>query len=334
MKFDLDEELHEFTEVLDRVLAKSAGATGVRPFWDEPTRPGLPTFEAVGSTGVTGLTVPEEYGGSGCSFADSVAAIETLGRWIVPEPLAETIGVVVPTLSTVGTMDGIESILTDVAAGTGFCSVQPSWEGWAPWAVVSLAVLVPDGDDVAVVDPAGHVEPLESVDPARRVGRVSSEARRIATINGAAPMLRHRAVVTSALQLYGLAAGMLAQAVAYSLERVQFGRMIGSYQALKHQMADAYSAIENGRRSAWWAAWCIESDRDAIEESTALAKATAGETARLASRVALQVHGGIGYTWDCDLHLWMKRALILDGSWGTTDDHWAKLTEIYWRDGA
>jgi alkylation response protein AidB-like acyl-CoA dehydrogenase len=118
-------------------------------------------------------------------------------------------------------------------------------------------------------------------------------------------------------------------AVSYSKIRTQFGQVIGSFQAIKHLLANAYVAVESRRRYGWLAVSGVDQGRPDMAECVSISKMMIGEAARDASYAALQVHSGIGYTWECDLHFWLKRIQVLNNWLGTPDEHLHKLANLY-----
>jgi alkylation response protein AidB-like acyl-CoA dehydrogenase len=168
------------------------------------------------------------------------------------------------------------------------------------------------------------------MDGSRHIGRVARSARVLAELDSEAALaVHHRATVATALELTGVATGMLVMATEYAKQRQQFGRPIGSFQAVKHILADAYTAVQTSRRTAWWASLCLDTSSPDADEAVLVAKATIGDAVQAASYAALQTYGGIGYTWECDLHLWMKRAQVLSASWVSTAEAWRGLQSRY-----
>jgi alkylation response protein AidB-like acyl-CoA dehydrogenase len=137
----------------------------------------------------------------------------------------------------------------------------------------------------------------------------------------AAGLLADRAAAGSAALLVGLADRMVAMTAAYAKERHQFGRPIGSFQAVKHLLADARVALEFARPVTYRAAWSLATAQPTLSHDASMAKAMASEAADLAARVALQVHGAIGYTWECDLHFYLKWTWALSRAWGDAATH-------------
>ena len=137
----------------------------------------------------------------------------------------------------------------------------------------------------------------------------------------AVSLLADRAAAGSAALLVGLADRMVAMAAAYAKERHQFGKPIGSFQAVKHHLADARVALEFARPATYRAAWSLATAQPTLSHDASMAKAMASDAADLAARVALQVHGAIGYTWECDLHFFLKYTWALSRAWGDAATH-------------
>ena len=125
----------------------------------------------------------------------------------------------------------------------------------------------------------------------------------------------------AALQMTGLAARVLDDAVAYAGQRTQFGKPIGSFQAIKHRCADMAVSLEGARSAAYYAAWAVAEDSPGLEQAVSMAKAFCGDTSRFVCREAIQIHGGIGFTWDLGLHLWVRRAKMLESAYGDAVQH-------------
>ncbi|MGH9019237.1 MAG: acyl-CoA dehydrogenase family protein, partial [Acidimicrobiales bacterium] len=172
-----------------------------------------------------------------------------------------------------------------------------------------------------------------SLDGARRGAEVTfvpSAATRLATGAEAAALvdaLGDRAAMGAGAVLLGVADRLLAITARYAVEREQFGRPIGSFQAVKHHLANALIRLEFARPAVYRAAWSLDHGDGAAGVHASMAKALASEAATGAARIALQVHGAIGYTWECDLQLWMKPAWALAAAWGDAAFHRARVLE-------
>jgi alkylation response protein AidB-like acyl-CoA dehydrogenase len=257
-----------------------------------------PTWAQLAELGWTGASVAEEHGGAGLGFLEEAVLHEAAGGALLRAPLWST-STLVPFLPA--------EDQAAVAAG------EASW-------TLALAPLVPDLDSathVAVVGgdtiwelDGGEREILATSDESRPLGVVSGgEAGRALCPSDVLPALRARSLTILALEAVGVAASALELAVAYATEREQFGRRIGTYQAVSHPLASSLADIELARSLAWWAAWCIAHDEPDAPVAAAAAKADSADAAVLACERAIQVLGGIGFTWEHVLHRLYKRAL-------------------------
>ena len=192
------------------------------------------------------------------------------------------------------------------------------------WGAVAGATVLATEAGLQLVQGA-TTTPLESVDRSRR--DVVFTAYNGTPLAGDAALAMDRAVLGTAAQECGLAARMIEMTVAYTKERRQFGVPVGSYQALKHHLANALLLLEHARPAVYRAAWSVANGMPARPRDVSMAKVMADRAAAVAARVALQCHGAIGYTWEHDLHLWMKRAWVLQRAWGTTDAHRARVAD-------
>ena len=278
----------------------------VRDAWTNETgRSGL--WPRLGEMGVLGVLAPEAQGGFGGDYLDLVLLLEETGRAALPEPIVEHAAVALPLL------DGTR--LGAAAAGNLTITVAPP-SGLVPYGGDADLVLL--GDElVEAASLSMHAH--DSVDGSRRLSAIAAPPTSIDQA------VSDRAALGVAAQLIGLADRMLTATVDYAKERHQFGVPLGSFQAVKHHLANVALALEFARPLVYRAAWSIARDDDARSVHVGAAKARASEAALLAGRVALQVHGAIGYTTEYDLHLFMKRAWALAASWGDAVWHVDRL---------
>ncbi len=267
--------------------------------------------------GLFSLRAPEADGGAGLGWADTVLAFEELGRALVPGPLVWT--------------HLLADLVDGAAAGStvvgGVDRHDPSGIVEHPDALDLLVVL--DDDGAWGVAPADlRLEAVHTLlDPLTPVARLTGplpHGDRLADAATVATWRTAGAALVAAQQL-GVAEASIDLAVAYATERHQFGRPVGAFQALKHLMADMFVRSELAR-SAVYAAGVTLDDPEvgSVERAVASAKVTAGEAALGNAKTCIQVHGGMGYTWEVDAHLMLKRAYVLEASFGTRDD-WADL---------
>jgi alkylation response protein AidB-like acyl-CoA dehydrogenase len=334
VRFAFTDQQLEFRDALRQALEIECRPSDVRAAFEDPS-PRTPRWSTLAEMGIVGLTVPEQHGGLGMHMLDLVLLLEEAGRVALPEPLLETTALAAPVLATAGwSRSGpwLERIAAGEAAAA-VAPVDPAGGAAVAGAVGADLFLLHAVDDAGRPElhalPAGAatVEPVASLDPTRRLGIVRwdpSPATLVASGEEAHLLLADladRGAVAAAAELVGLADRMITLAAAYATERQQFGRAIGSFQAVKHLLAGAQVALEFARPVVYAAAWSLDGEEPDRARSASLAKAYASDAAAEAARVALQVHGAIGYTWECDLQLYLKRAWALGGAWGSSADH-------------
>lgn len=319
MEFKFTEDQLEFRDAVRTFLEKECPPEVVRAAWD-----GKPTelWPRLAEMGVVGMTAPEEHGGLGMDELDLVLVLEEAGRAALPEPLLEHTAVAVPALRDAGGKL-TERWLPAAASGEVIVTVGL---GPAPLIVNGerASLLLDDHDgcihllECAVCD----ITPRPSIDRAHPVATVAWSAEKETKLEGADPDLAFdRAALGASAQLVGLAGRMIDLAVEYAKEREQFGKAIGSFQAIQHQLADALLRLEFARPAVYRAAHAVARSEPDRPLHVSMAKAYAGDAADLAARTALQVHGAVGYSWEHDLHLFMKRAWALAASWGESAWH-------------
>ncbi|MDP9861076.1 MULTISPECIES: acyl-CoA dehydrogenase family protein [Streptosporangium] len=269
--------------------------------------------------GLFGLLVPAEHGGLGLGLVDAVLPFEEAGRAALPGPVAET--VVAAPLLLAG-----DPVLDKLAAGSLRVSVRIGDQDYSPDAdLADLLIVERGGVPYAVRPDAARLTLQPGVDRARRLFGVEfRDGTRLRA--GAAPAARAM-TVTVAAQLIGAARHLLDTTVGYARTRRQFGSPIGSFQAVKHQLAEVAIAVDFAAPLVYAAAFAVDRDLPTVDRDVSAAKAAAGEAAELAARTALQVHGAIGYTGELDLGLWLARVWSLSAAYGGTALHRSRLRE-------
>jgi len=245
--------------------------------------------------GLPALLVPEEHGGMGLALIDAAPIAGECGRACLAEPLVDVAFVAAPWFAR----SGDANALAGIAAGE---KRLPPCHAINPW--------LADGDGA----------PLTSVDPLRNIS--TPPAKCIGD-----DYLLDLGALMSAAQLVGLADAMLAQATEYAKVRTQFGQPIGGFQAIKHQLATCAVAIEFAKPVLWRAAQALEGKLASAPVHVSHAKLAATDAAIQTAETAIQVHGAMGYTYEVDLHFWMKRAWALAGAWGDRGFHYARIDE-------
>ena len=286
MDFRLTPEQTGFAQSLGELMSKADSVAAARSWAGGDHEPGIALWKRLAEQGVTALVAPEDDGGLGGTLVDLVVALEVLGHHLAVGPWIES-------AALAPQVDG-DMVTAAVAALT-------------PYALDA---------DVARLLHGAPGEQVRSVDTTRRLFLVDAPS----TFDDAA---LDRAALACSAQLLGCGERLLADSAEYVKQRKQYGRTIGSYQAIKHQLADVRIALDFARPLVLGAA-LTGASRD-----VSAAKVAAGDAAYLASRVALQVHGAIGYTAEFDLGLWINRVRALVGAWGTTSYHRGRIAQSF-----
>ncbi|HVC66527.1 MAG TPA: acyl-CoA dehydrogenase family protein [Acidimicrobiales bacterium] len=343
MHFAFTDTQLEFRDTVRQVVAKECTPDDVRAAYAAPAAR-TPRWATLADLGVAGLTVPEAHGGLGLGLVDLVLLAEEAGRVALPEPLVATTGLAAPLLADLAASGAagarIGPWLDAIAAGDLVAAVADPARPSGPVAGADGADLLllvadgPDGPELHGLDAASvTVTPVPSLDPTRRMGTpVWTPSPGTVLVPGAGAAARlavtaDRAAVATGAELLGLADAMVARTAAYAKDRQQFGRPIGSFQAVKHLLAGAQVLLEFARPVVYGAAWALDTGDAHASRAASAAKARASDAAAEAARVSLQVHGAIGYTWECDLHLYLKRTWALAEAWGSAADHRARLLD-------
>ena len=349
MRFAFTDDQLAFRDAVRDLLAKECAPEVVRAAWPDGTdahgarkgegsradadRPAK-VWADLAEMGVLGIAVSEEHGGLGMGPLDWVLLAEETGYAALPHPFVETACVVAPLLDATSDPHGVLASLLD---GSRQASALPL-----------LTTLVPWGDTITYLVSVDHQPTTEVAWVARRIkGGLAvgdkPDARR--TLADALDPGRHvvqlgawesdagfggasdaeaafdRGALATAAQLVGLGRRMLDLTVAYAAERTQFGVPIGSQQAVKHHLADAAMRLRFAAPAVYGAAWSMATGADTAGRDVSMAKALASDAARFTARQALQCHGAIGYSFEYDLHLFMKRAWALTATWGDAAWH-------------
>jgi alkylation response protein AidB-like acyl-CoA dehydrogenase len=277
----------------------------VRAAWDENAGHDFTLWNHLAEMGVFGMLVPEAAGGLGGNEVDLVLLLEELGRAAVPGPALETAAVVAPALG-----DG-------ATVGTAALDGSP----YVPHAHVASLVLVPGG---VVRTDGASLTAVDSIDGGRRLFTVDGAVEQFAYDEALA---FDRGALAAAAYLVGLSERMIDVAAEYARVREQYGRPIGVNQAVKHLLADALLKVEFAKPAVYRAAWSVAEGEPTRARDVSMAKAFASDAAYRTSRSAMQVHGAIGYTWEADLQLWMKKAWALQRAWGDATFHRRRVAD-------
>ena len=356
MDFSFSDDQEALRGGVHTVLDTECDVDALRAFElaDETARAELSAnrWTILAELGAPAVVVPASSNGLGLTDVDLVGILEEGGFACLPEPLLETAALAAPTLSALlpepAAAAGLKALVEEdamfavggieVTAGGIASPSEVSADGTlrTPHVVgardAAILLLACRDDESgwqlhAVPSASCTAEPTPALSATRDVSIVhwplASDtllAYGVAA-EAAVSLLADRAAAATAALLVGLADRMLSMAASYAKERHQFGKPIGSFQAVKHHLANARVALEFARPATYRAAWSLATAQPSLSHDASMAKAMTSDAAELAARVALQVHGAIGYTWECDLHFFMKRTWALSRAWGDAATH-------------
>ncbi len=301
----------------------------------------LPDFwKALVDLGWLGLHIPEDLGGSGYGLEELVVVVEQLGRQITPGPFVPTViasallvaagddatkSKLLPGLAD-GSVAGAVALAGNVTVEGGKASGDA---GNVLGGGLAQVLLVASGDDVAVVEVGDGVTVTvpANLDPSRRTAKVTLDGAAATVLEGARRTLTDLARVILAAEAVGVAGEAAEMGAAYARERLQFGRVIGTYQAVKHHCANMVVATEMATSAVWDAARATSTGGDQLSYAAAVAATLAAPAADKCANLNTQVHGGIAITWEHDAHLYMRRATTLLG-YLAADEAAADLTDL------
>ncbi|ORA56118.1 acyl-CoA dehydrogenase [Mycobacteroides franklinii] len=315
MKFDLDTQQRDFAASIDAALSTADVPAAARAWAAGSHESGLAVWSTLAELGVTALAVSEKYDGIGAHPVDLVVALEGLGKWAVPGPVVESLAVAPVLLAE-------DERSAQLASGELIATVAAPPH--TPRALdADIAGLVLIADDIGFREARAGAQ-HESIDATRRVFDVTPAG-------GGASLDTSRAidfgVLAISAQLIGAGQALLDRAVEYAKQRSQFGRPIGSYQAVKHKLADVHIALELARPLVYGAALSLADDSPTAARDVSAAKVAAGKAAYQAARSSLQTHGAIGFTAEYDLSLWILKVRALTSAWGTPEWHRNRVLE-------
>jgi alkylation response protein AidB-like acyl-CoA dehydrogenase len=316
MDFRLTDEQEMLAETVSRLFADSCTGADLRRLLAEGAARDAGRWGSIVEMGLPGLMAPEDIGGAGLGPIEMALVSIAAGYWALPEPLVEHAGVAVPMLVEAG-----------VTVLEGTVAVGHPGSRLVADADTATALLLADGTAVHLV-PTEKVRLTrrESIDPFRRLFAVAWQPTPSTLIaeEGWERTFDHGALFAAA-QLLGLAQRAIDVSVAYAKERQQFGKPIGSFQAVKHHLATAQVKVEFARPVVLAAAALLAEGAAQASMRISHAKLAATRAAEIATHAAVQVHGAMGYSWEVDVHFVLKRALALGQAWGTPGAHKARI---------
>jgi alkylation response protein AidB-like acyl-CoA dehydrogenase len=329
MNFDFTEDQHEIKRTARDLLGSRSTLEKVRQAAEGKAYDDALWTELAG-LGWPGIAIAEEHGGQGLGTVELAILCEELGYAVAASPF----------LSTVTAAAAIQTAGSDAQKARWLPALA---SGEATGALGAMGGLVPDADAAAVIVLVGEdgtprllaredadVTVVDSIDPTRRTARVSAPPTHGDALGDAASGQEglDRATVAVAAELVGVSQRALEMTLAYVKERKQFDTPVGAYQAVSHKCAQMLKDTEGARSATYFAAWAADAEPDRLAEASSLAKAAASDGARDVTASAIQAHGGIGFTWEADVHWLYKRAQVGAVLLGGSGTHRARLARI------
>jgi alkylation response protein AidB-like acyl-CoA dehydrogenase len=318
VRFEFTDEHDMFRNTVRDLFADRCPPDAVRASWETTDARVPDLWGALAEIGVLAALAPEEAGGLGMDEVAFVRILEEVGYAAVPEPLMEHAFVAIPALAEARS-DALDSAI----AGSTTITIDIDGSGTVASAAIADAIVTRVDDGLAFTTQYDTTA-LTTIDQSRRLAAVKGGVT--VGLDGADAVLAYdRAVLGAAAQCIGIARRLLDATVAYVGDRQQFGKPVGSYQAVKHHLADVRIAVEFAAPLVYRAAWSVAHPETheplARARDVSMAKAQASDAVDLAARKALQCHGAIGYTFEYDLQLWLKRAWALSAAYGDARRH-------------
>ncbi len=350
MNFEFSEEQLFIRDQARNFLAQECTTAVVRKVLDSPEAFDRDLWQKIVDLGWTAMTIPESHGGLGLGYLELCVIAEELGRVLAPVPFSSSVYLATEAIKSWGTQEQKHHYLPKLAAGELIGTVA-HYEGigapavasqWRDGTLSAHKLPVPDGDiaDFAIVSarddngklglylvqldaPGVERETLNSMDPTRSQARVILNTVAVQPLGDSAAgdaelaELLDRAAVLLAFEQIGGCQAAMDMGIAYTRQRYAFGRPIASFQAIKHKFADMFVALELARANAYYGACALASDAPDLPLAAATARVSASDAFYQISKENIQAHGGMGFTWEFDCHLYYRRAQLLSGVIGT-----------------
>jgi alkylation response protein AidB-like acyl-CoA dehydrogenase len=348
MQFGLNESQELLRANARKFFAAECPSEAVRRLMETDTAFDATLWAKMAEQGYTGIIFPEEYGGVGLGTVDLILLMEEAGRALLPGPFFSTVALAGAAIDAVADGAGKKKYLEPICSGAARATLA-FLEGAATWDSEALEMTAANGKlsgeklfvtDAAVADfivvaakngvyvvsakAAGlKIEPMKGLDLTRKIYAVTFKDMPADKIGETAALAKALNVATAALaaELVGGMQRTLEITVEYAKVRKQFGKPIGSYQAVQHQCADMYLETESARSAAYYAAWTLQENAPAAATAVSIAKMYASDAARTVGNRGIQVHGGMGFTWENDVQLYYRRAKASETMLGDATFH-------------
>ncbi len=355
MQFGLSESQQILKDTARKFFAGECPITTVRKTIETGTAYDADMWRKLAEQGFTGVIIPEEHGGMGLGKVELVLLMEEAGYALLPGPFFSTVALAAPVIDALGTAAQKKKYLEPIASGRSRSTVALV-EANGSWDVSSLQ-LSATGDkltgtklfvtDAAVADvivvaarngvfaveakaPGLHIESMKGMDLTRKIYSVEFKNTPAEKLGGSGSLDQALNVATAALcaEMVGGMQRTLEMTVAYAKTRKQFGKPIGIFQAVQHLCADMYLETESSRSAAYYAAWALEENVPDAAAAVSVAKMYASDASRTVGNRGIQVHGGMGFTWENDIHLYYRRAKASETMLGDATFHRERIAQM------
>lgn len=355
MEFGLSESQQLLKDNARKFFAGECPMTEVRRIMETDTAYDAALWAKMAEQGYTGIIFPEEYGGVGLGKVEFILLMEEAGRALVPGPFFSTVALAGTLIDAVAKPEQKKRYLAPICVGEARSTVailepSASWNPedvqitaangrltgeklFVPDAMVADFIIVVARDGIFAVDrnaPGMTIERMEAMDLTRKSYSVrfsGTPAQRLGDAAGLAPALDVAAAALAAEMVGGMQR-TLDVTVEYAKTRKQFGKPIGMFQAVQHQCADMYVETESARSAAYYAAWALEENASDAAVAVSIAKMYASDAARTVGNRGIQIHGGMGFTWENDLHLYYRRANASETALGDSTYHRERIARL------
>ena len=327
MRFDFTEDQHEIKRTAKDLLGSRSTLEKVREaaeaaeydaaLWDELAELGWP-----------GVAVAEGFGGGGLGYVELAGLLEESGYALLNGPLLGS-SICAAAISESGSDSQKEEWLGRLASGEATGAFGLVGEIVPEGATADVVVLADREDGTAqLVTGPDALPTVSTIDPTRRYGRAEAGSSAGEPMPGDVDRAIDLGAVLVSAELVGVSARALEMTVEYVKDRKQFGRPVGSFQAVQHRCAQMLLSTEAARAATYFAAWAADSDPDRLPEAASLAKSAASKAGVEVTASAIQAHGGIGFTWEADVHWFYKRAQLNAAFLGSSGEHDRRLTAL------
>jgi alkylation response protein AidB-like acyl-CoA dehydrogenase len=329
MNFDFTDDQQAIKRTANEMLAARFKPDHVREL-AEAGRYDDDAWREMCELGWAGIFIDEEHGGQGLGIVELVILMEELGYSLAPVPFLSNAAAGLA-LQLAGTDEQKERWLPGIASGEARGTVGILRDGEARLvpdadSAEVIVLIASDGSTSVVEASAAEVEPFETMDRTRRFARVRADGGE--PLAGDHLPVADRIVTALSAETVGVAQKAMEMAVEYARERKQFGRPIGSYQAVSHSCAQMLLEVEGSRSGAYYAGWCADAEPESLPAAASMAKAYSSDAGWRVCGASLQVHGGIGFTWEHDLHFFLKRAKTNAILFGSAREHRERLAGL------